>query len=288
MPWTIQKLLNWTAQHFTEKGLESPRLCAELLLAEVLGLTRIELYTGFDQVVEKPQLERLRGLVRRAAGNEPIAYLTGAVEFYSLRIAVGPPCVIPRPETELLVERAIKFLRGREGPQFVCDLCTGSGCVAVAIASNLPGARIIATDVCDKALNFAAENVAAHGVSDRVSLVCGDLFAPVVPQLDTRRFDLVTANPPYVSRSQFESLASNVKDYEPKLGLFAGEDGLDVIRRIIRDSPAFLKEGGRLILEIGHGQSRAVWGLLEEAGFGSVTVEKDPADIDRVATAVNS
>ncbi len=157
--WTIQKLLNWTAEYFAEKGIDSPRLSAELLLSYVLAMKRIELYTQFDKLVSPEQLDRLHELVKRAGQHEPIAYLTGKTEFYSLEFDVSPDCMIPRPETELLVERAIEFLRTRTGRQFVCDLCTGCGCIAIAIAKNFPGARIIATDISDAALNIAAKNV---------------------------------------------------------------------------------------------------------------------------------
>jgi release factor glutamine methyltransferase len=197
--WTIQKLLNWITQHFTEKGIDSPRLSAEMLLCHILGLKRIELYTQFDKQVDKEHLDRLRDLVKRAAENEPVAYLVGMTEFYSLQMKVTPDCMIPRPETELLVERAVEFLRTRTGPQFVCDLCTGCGCIAVAIANNFPDARIIATDICDAALSIAAENVEKHQLNDRITLLCGNLFDPIVPHLDISKFDLIVCNPPYVS-----------------------------------------------------------------------------------------
>ncbi|MHC4546775.1 MAG: N5-glutamine methyltransferase family protein, partial [Planctomycetota bacterium] len=131
---------------------------------------------------------------------------------------------------ELLVERAIEFLRSRPGPQFVCDLCTGCGCIAVAIAKNSPQATIIATDICDAALNIAAKNIEKYKIKDRITLLCGDLFQPIVPQLDVEKFDLIVCNPPYVSASEFEKLDKSVKDYEPRLALFAGDDGLDVYR----------------------------------------------------------
>jgi release factor glutamine methyltransferase len=287
MSWTIQKLLTWTTRHFTEKGLESPRLSAEILLAEVLDLARIELYTNFDRPVAPNLLERLRAMVKRASAGEPVAYIVGRTEFYSLSMAVGPSCVIPRPETELLVERAIEFLRDRGGPQLVCDLCTGSGCVAVAIAKNVAAARVIATDICDGALAAAARNTARHGISDRVNLLKGDLFEPVLPRLDTEKFDLVVANPPYVSSGRFETLEPVVRKHEPRPGLDGGEDGLDVIRRIVADSPAFLKEAAALMLEIGHGHGQAVRRLMETSGpFERVEIHKDFAGIDRVVVAV--
>lgn len=284
--WTIQKLLNWVAGYFTEKGIDSPRLNAELLLSYVLGLKRIELYTRFDRVIGKEQLDILHGLVKRAGEHEPIAHLTGKTEFYSLEFEVTCDCLIPRPETEVLVEQAIEFLRQRGGKQFVCDLCTGCGCIAVAIANNFEKVRIVATDISEKALKVAARNVAKHGLSGRIELLCGDLFEPLVPYLDSEKFDLIVCNPPYVSEAEYEGLERNVKDYEPKLALLAGADGLDVYRRIIPSATEFLKENGGLMLETGATQAQNVCELLNKTGiFSEISVEKDALKNDRVVTA---
>jgi release factor glutamine methyltransferase len=284
--WTITKLLNWVTQFLTDKGIESPRLSAELLLSHVLGLKRIELYTQYNKAVEKPELDKLRELVRRAGQNEPIAYLVGKTEFYSMEINVTPDCMIPRPETELLVQRAIEFLRTRNGNQFVCDLCTGSGCIAVAIAKNFPNAKIIATDICDAALAVASTNVEKHSLQDKIKLLSGDLFDPIIPQLDVGKFDLIVCNPPYVSSSEYEKLAQNVKDYEPRMALFAGEDGLDIYRRIIEKVDAFLKPDAALILEIGYAQGHAITEMFEQTGiFSEIKIEKDFHDNDRIVTA---
>ena len=286
-PWTIQKLLNWITEYFTDKGLDSPRFNAELLLSDVLAMKRIELYTQFDKPVAKQQLDRLHDLVKRAGQSEPIAYLIGKTEFYSLELDITPACLIPRPETELLAERAIEFLRTRSGTQFVCDLCTGSGCIAVAIAKNFHDARLIATDISDAALSVAAKNIEKHQLKDRIKLLCGDLFEPIMPQLDVEKFDLIVCNPPYVSAVEFEALDKNVKDYEPKSALYAGDDGLDVYRRIIERVDAFLKSGAALLLEIGYSQGQAVKELLEQVGcFSEVAIEKDFNGNDRIATAI--
>ena len=287
--WTIQKLLNWIAEYFTEKGIDSPRLSAELLLSYVLQMKRIELYTQFDKPVAKEQLDRLHDLVKRAGQHEPIAYLTGKNEFYSLELNITADCLIPRPETELLVERAVEFLRTRNSRQFVCDLCTGSGCIAIAIAKNFPDADIIATDISDAALNVAAQNIEKHQLKERVKLLCGDLFDPIVPQLEVGKFDLIVCNPPYVSAAEFEKLGENVKDYEPKSALLAGADGLDIYRRIIDKVDQFLKPDTALMLEIGYSQGQTVRELLEQAGcFGEITIEKDLHDNDRIAIAVKA
>jgi len=284
--WTIQKLLNWITGYFTEKNVDSPRLSAERLLSHVLELARIELYTHFDKPVGADQLDRLHDLVKRCGQQEPLAYLIGRTEFYSLDIKVTPDCMIPRPETELLVERAIEFLRNREGKQSVCDLCTGSGCIAVAIAKNCKTARVIATDICDSALSVAAENVTNHNLTGRITLLCGDLFAPIIEGLDNARFDLIVCNPPYVTSDEYEVLDRNIRDYEPKHALYADGDGLDIYRRIAQCVDEFLKPDATLILEIGYAQGPAVRELLEQTGiFAEIEIKKDVQNNDRVVIA---
>jgi len=287
--WTIQKLLNWTTEHFTEKRIDLPRLSAELLLSHVLNMKRIELYTQFDKLVARQQLDQLHDLVKRAGQYEPIRYLIGKTEFYSLQFDVSPDCMIPRPETELLVERAIEFLRRKTGKQFVCDLCTGCGCIAIAIAKNYPDADIIATDISDAALDIAAQNIEKHKLQDRIKLLCGDLFDPLIPQLDVSKFDLIVCNPPYTTAAEFESLEKNVKAFEPRIALYAGEDGLDVYRRITEKVDQFLKPDAALMLEIGYAQGQAVGELLEQVGcFSKITIEKDYHDNDRIVTATKT
>jgi len=284
--WTIQKLLAWITDYLTQNSVDAPRLSAELLLSHVLGLRRIELYTQFDRAVDKEHLDRLHGLVKRAGRHEPVAYLVGKTEFYSIELEVVPDCLIPRPETELLVQRAIEFLRTRSGPQHVCDVCTGCGCIAVAVAKNFPQAHVIATDISDKALAVAARNIEKHQLQDRIELLCGDLFEPLVPHLDVTQWDLIACNPPYVSTAEYETLDKNVKDYEPRLALWAGDDGLDVYRRLCERVDQFLKPGGALLLEIGYAQGPAVQDLLNgTALFAEVTVEKDFHNNDRIAMA---
>jgi release factor glutamine methyltransferase len=282
--WTIQKLLTWVTEYLTQKGVDAPRLSAELLLSHVLGLKRIELYTQYNKVVVQDQLDRLRDLVKRAGEHEPVAYLVGRTEFYSIEFEVTPDCLIPRPETELLVQRSIEFLRKRTGPPQVCDLCTGCGVIAVAIARNVPDAKVIATDLSEPALAVAARNIEKHKLADRIELRHGDLFEPLVPQLDV--FDLIACNPPYVSAPEYETLDRNVKDYEPRLALYAGPDGLDLYRRIVEKVQEFLKPDGILLLEIGHQQGPAVRELLEQTGvFAPIQIDKDLQGHDRVITA---
>jgi release factor glutamine methyltransferase len=284
--WTIQKLLNWVAEYLKSKGIESPRLNAELLLSHVLGSKRIELYTNFDRLISKPQLDRLHQLVKRAGENEPVAYLTGTCEFYSLELAVTRDCLIPRLETELLVERAIEFLRERPGKQLVCDLCTGSGCIAVAIAKNVNNADLFATDISDAALQVAIQNAQKHNAAERIKFLHGDLFEPLIPQIDKCRFDLVVCNPPYVTGSEYETLERNVKDYEPVDALLGGADGLDIYRRICERVEQFLKPDSALMFEIGYAQGKSVTELLEHTKlFENIVTEKDLQNNDRIIIA---
>ena len=284
--WTIQKLLNWITDYFTDKSVDSPRMSAEMLLSNVLKLERIQLYMHFDRPVSPEDLARLRTLVKRASEQEPVAYLVGRTEFYSLEIEVSPVCLIPRPETEQLVERAIEFLRTRPAPQYVLDLCTGSGCIAIAIAKGVEGAKVIATDICDQALAVAARNVEKHQLTDRVQLLCGDLFVPIIEGLDETRFDLIVSNPPYVSTVEYEALDTNVKEYEPKKALHAGEKGLDVYERIITQTADHLKPDAALMLEIGYQQGSDIKELLTASNtFKDVQIEKDFAKNDRIVIA---
>jgi release factor glutamine methyltransferase len=282
--WTIQRLLTWVTDYLTQKGVDAPRLSAELLLSHVLGLKRIELYTQYNKVVAPEQLDRLRDLVKRAGQHEPVAYLVGKTEFYSIEFEVTPDCLIPRPETELLVQRSIEFLRKRTGPQYLCDLCTGCGIIAVAVGKNVPDAKVLATDISEPALAVAARNVEKHKLQDRIELRPGDLFEPLVPQID--QFDLIACNPPYVSAAEYEALDRNVKDYEPRLALYAGQDGLDLYRKIGERVSQFLKPDGILLLEIGCTQGPAVQELLEQTKtFTQLRIDKDLQGHNRIVVA---
>lgn len=285
--WTIQRLLSWITDYLTQKNVDSPRLSAELLLADVLAMKRIELYMHFDKPVEQAKLDTLRDLVKRAGEQEPVAYLVGRSEFYGMDFEITRDCLIPRPETELLVERAVEFLRQRTGKQFVCDLCTGCGCIAVAIARNYPDCLVLASDISPVALAIAAENAKRHTVLDKIKFLSGDLFDPVIPEIDVNKFNLIVSNPPYVTASEYERLDKNVKDYEPRQALYGGSEGLDIISKVIGQAPSFLKAGGAVMLEIGYGQGQAVRGLFDAAGcFADIKIEKDFHNNDRIASAV--
>jgi release factor glutamine methyltransferase len=277
-PWTIRRVLGWTAQHFEKKGVDAPRLTAEVLLAHVLRTTRVRLYVDFDRPLEAPELKAYRGLIERRMAGEPTQYLTGEREFYNRRFQVDPRVLIPRPETELLAEAALRALP-EDAPSRALDLCTGSGCLAVTIAAERPQASVVATDLSAGACEVARLNAEAHGVGSRVTVRQGDLYA-AVPEGAT--FDLVVSNPPYVARAEIDTLSPEVRR-EPREALDGGPDGLDLLRRVAREGLPFLKPGGLLALEIGETQGAAVAALLTEAGYTQVRVEKDLERRDRHA-----
>jgi len=276
--WTVRRVLGWTTQHFEKLGLDSPRLTAELLLAHVLHTSRVRLYTDLDRPLEAGELAAYRGLIARRAAGEPTSYLTGTREFYGRTFAVDPRVLVPRPETELLVEAVLQAVP-RDAEIRVLDLCTGSGCVGITLALERPRARVLATDTSPGAVEVARANAAALGPADRFEARLGDLLAPVEGEPP---FDVVVANPPYVPTGELPTLSPEVRR-EPPLALDGGADGLDVVRRIAEEAPRRLVPGGLLALEIGDGQGPAVHSLLEAAGYGSVRIERDLARHDRLA-----
>ena len=279
-PWTIARLLDWTRAHFARHRLESPRLCAELLLAHALGCERIRLYTRHDEVPRPAVLDAFRELVRQAAEGRPIAYLTGTKEFFALPLEVTPDVLIPRPETEILVERTIDLVRKAPGPRRILDLGTGSGCIAIALARHLPDATLLASDVSPAALAVARRNAERHGVADRIEFRAGDLFGPWRVSA-AAPCDIVVCNPPYVA-TVGAPVAPQVRAYEPHAALFAGPDGLDVIRRVLAEAPACLTPGGHLLLEMGFDQAAAVQRLAAGPVWGEAAVYRDGAGHARV------
>ncbi|HAU36236.1 MAG TPA: peptide chain release factor N(5)-glutamine methyltransferase [Phycisphaerales bacterium] len=283
-PWTVLKLLNWTKDYFARREVDSPRLSAEVLLAHTLGCRRIELYTRFDHVPPDAQRDAFRELVRRAAEHEPVAYLTGEKEFYSLAFRVTPDVLVPRGETELLVSEAVAHLRavcagGRSATFW--DACTGSGCVAVAVAVNVREARALATDLSPAALDVARDNARRNGVADRVRVEQADLLDLPDSCADLSPFDAITANPPYVAEG--DAVAPSVR-HEPRQALYAGADGLDCLRRLIAQAPARLGAGGMLAVEFGAGQTDAVRELIVAAGtLGEPRILRDHQGIERAA-----
>lgn len=275
--WRILDVLDWTRGFFEGRGIESARLDAEVLLAHVLGLPRIMLYARFDQPLTSPERDRYRELVRRRAAREPVAYLVGEKEFWSLTLEVRRGVLIPRPDSEVLVQVGAAEL-ARDRPVRVADVGTGSGALALALATEVPNAEIVAADVAPAALELAARNVERLGLSERVRVVKSDLLRDVeVPP----RFDLVVANLPYIPTSELASLMPDVRDHEPPEALDGGPDGLDLVRRLIAEAPPRLERRGGLLLEAGREQVRALAEELKRAGYREVSVHSDLAGSDR-------
>lgn len=280
--WTIKALLAWTTDHFAKKGLDSPRLDAELLLAHVLQCRRIDLIVRHDEQPTEPERAAYRSLVQKRLDHCPTAYLVGTREFYLLPFEVNSAVLIPRSDTETLVDTAIDFLRKRSSPR-VLDLGTGSGCIAVSIAHAIKSARVIAVDLSPDAVTVAKRNAQRNGVADRVQWHVGDLFAPLEAGM---RFDLIASNPPYIPPSEIETLMPEVKDHEPRLALDGGTDGLAFYRRLTAESRSWLVPGGMLVVEIGATQGEAVGALFESAGLQNVRTILDRAKRPRVICGI--
>ncbi|MDR3589094.1 MAG: peptide chain release factor N(5)-glutamine methyltransferase [Negativicutes bacterium] len=275
--WTIGSILTWTKQYFEGKGVESPRLDAEVLLSHILGKDRLYLYVNFDQPLQAGELAAFREAVKHRATRVPVAYITGRKEFMGLGFAVTPAVLIPRPDTEVLVEAALNLLKDTGEPR-ILDLGTGSGAIIVSLLSKLAGACGVAVDISPEALAVAAKNAAVLGVADRLTMEQGDLFAPVAG----RTFDAIVSNPPYISAGDLAGLAPEVRR-EPALALDGGADGLAFYRRIVAGAGARLSQEGFVALEVGAGQAPAVAALAGEAsGLGPAAIIKDYAGIERV------
>ncbi len=274
--WTPLRLIAWTQDFFAKKGVDAPRLTAEVLLAHALSCDRVRLYLDFDKPLGDPELARFRELVRRRADGEPTAYLVGKKEFWGRPFRVDARVLVPRPETELVLEAALAALPpgGR-----ALDLCTGSGCLGVSLALERPGARVLATDVSEDALAVARENAAALGAV--VEFATGDVWAAVH---GAARFDVVVSNPPYVPSKELSALSREVRR-EPCIALDGGEDGLEVIRRVVAGAPARLVPGGVLCVEMHESHAESLPRLCREAGFASAEARRDLAGLPRFTVA---
>ena len=281
-PWTVRRVLEWTTAHLKKHGSETPRLDAEILLAHARGCQRIQLYTQFDDPLNDTVRGTMRSLVQRRTKSEPVAYLVGVREFFSLGFRVTSDVLIPRPDTETLVMEVLDGIKGMECPK-VLDLCTGSGCVAVAVAKNAKSARVTATDISAAALDVARENIARHAVSDRVNALESDLFAALNPE---SKFDVIASNPPYIPSNEIGQLDAEVALHEPRLALDGGTDGLDILRRIIDAAPGFAAKNGLLLLEFTPEQAEKLKAIVEaHGGYEEVVIRKDLAHRPRVLKA---
>ena len=282
-PWTVARLLEWTTAHFASKKTDSPRLEAEILLAQAMGCKRIELYVRHEEIPGEEVRDRFRGLVRRRALGEPVAYLVGYKEFYSLSFRVSPAVLIPRPDTETLVDQALSELKSKASPTpKLLDLGTGSGCLAIVLAKLLPTLGVTAVDLFQPALDLARLNAQTHKVGDRIQFLLGDLFCPLKP---AECFDLIVSNPPYIPTADIATLESSVRDFEPKSALDGGADGLDFYRRILQDASSRLNLGGSLMMEVGFDQAQSVLHLARDRGFEQVATLPDRNRIPRVIVA---
>lgn len=279
--WTIGSLVKWAAEDFRARGIENPRLDAELIVAHALGIDRTRVIIDANRPLEGAELAKLRELVKRRRAHEPIAYLRGEREFYGLRFRVDRRVLIPRPDTEALVDVALARTQHVSLSMRMLDLCTGSGCVAIAVARQRPTAKIVAADLSDDALAVARANAARLGAYN-VAFVKSDLFASI-----PGKFDIVTANPPYIPTAEIETLAADIKDFEPRLALDGGADGLDLVRRIAAAAPEHLVPGGVLALEIGAGEAATAIEILEAHGFTDVRADRDYGRIERVVSGIH-
>jgi len=280
--WTIGSLVKWATDDFRARGIENPRLDAELLVAHALEIDRMRVIVDANRPLEGAELSLLRDLVKRRRAFEPIAYLRGYREFYGLKFRVDKRVLVPRPDTETLVDAALTRSTHVSMSMRQLDLCTGSGCVAIAMARQRPTARVFASDVSADALAVARDNALRLGAYN-VAFVQGDLFAPLAGE----RFDVITANPPYIATSELATLMPDVRDHEPRLALDGGADGLDLVRRIVSEAPEHLEPGGLLAIEIGAGEAEATIALFEARGFADVRVHRDIARIERVVSGVS-
>ena len=272
--WTLLKLLRWTTDYFTEKGVDNPRLDAELLLAHVLKLDRVGLYLNYDRPLAATELDTIRPLVKRRGQREPLQYLLGLTEFWSLEFKVSPAVLIPRADTEILVEEALARA-GSEGQ--LLDVGTGSGAIVISLASELPDWQMTGLDISPEALAIARENIEINQVADRVQLLEGDLA-----ELPTQEYDLIVSNPPYIAQREWDELMPEVRCFEPQLALLAKNDGLECYQQLAAQAPSRLKTGGWLLVEIGYQQAESVKELLAAAGLVNVFVRDDYSAQPRV------
>jgi len=296
--WTILATLRWTADYFRAKGVSEPRPSAEILLAHTLGVSRLDLYLRYDQPLNPEELARFKALVLRRREAEPVAYLTGHREFWSLDIRVTPAVLIPRPETETLVAAALEVAKSSwaglqpaptpgplppPSPPWGAEVGVGSGAVVIALAKELPSAAWVGLDRATAALAVARDNARRHAVLDRVHFLQADLLTGLKP---SPALALLVANLPYVPRAEWEQLPREIKDFEPAAALLGGEDGLDLIRPLIRQAPQYVRGGGWVLLEVGDQQAPQVAALFETTGaYDRIETIKDFSGMERVVRA---
>jgi len=294
--WTIKRVLHWTTEYFKKKGVESSRLNAEILLAYLLKKTRLDLYLEFDRPLSSSELTSFRSLILKRSRHTPLSYITGERNFMDFKFKVSPDVYIPRPETEILVEKAIKIIKDlqlkadkdRILPKeiTVVDLGTGCGNIAICLARELKNGKVYAVDISSSALSVAIQNAKLYDTEKKIKFLLGDLFAPLEEMYLEGKVDLIVSNPPYVATKEMDDLPLEVKK-EPRIALEGGEDGLNFYKRIAQKSPQFLRKGGVLALEIGYNQAKGVKELLSaRKTFHSVQIILDYEGKQRIVSAV--
>ena len=294
---TVIEVIKKSAEFLAKKGVESPRLDSELIVANVLGIQRLQLYLNFDKIIPSEKAEVIKEMLIKRGKRIPLQHILGSVGFYAVNIKIDRRALIPRPETELLVENAVLLLKGIESPS-VLDFGTGSGCIGIAIAKHIPTAKITAIDISKDALELARENARINNVDDRTEFVQGDGFSVfslkeevVLNELKPNPaplFDAIVSNPPYIPTEEIARLQPEVRDYDPLIALDGGKDGLDVIRILAKESGSFLKQNGFLAIEIGAGQIDNVFKIMEQNHWKIESVIKDYNKIDRIVIARKS
>ena len=302
---TIKEVLSWAEGYLNGYGVADPKAETEYLLSHLLNCKRSGLYLKHDKSLAIDEFQRFMDWLNRRIAREPSQYIIGEQEFWGLEFKVTRDVLIPRPETEILVEEAVKTVRSQESEvrsqntkihyselrtpdsKLILDLCTGSGCIAVSLAKEIPDCHIYAVDVSEKALYVARENAERHGgVADRINFLQGDLFGPLKCLKLVKRVDLIVSNPPYIAKTMMKDLQPEIRDYEPEIAVYAGEDGLDFYRRIISEAPKYLAKDGCILLEMGYGQAEEIKKLIEQhKAFEHIDIKKDFAGIDRVIKA---
>lgn len=276
--WTIGKILKWTEEYFAKAGLDTPRLDAEVLLCHVLHKERIHLYVHFDQPLSKEELAQFKAYIKERVQHKPVAYIVGYKDFMGLEFKVTADTLIPRPDTEILVEAVISRLKTGDDTGIIADIGTGTGAICLSLLNYLTSLRAVTVDISTKALAVAKENAQRLGLADRIEFYQGDLLEPI----KDGKFTAIVSNPPYIPEGDIAALAADVKDYEPISALVAGPDGLDCYRRLVAEAGALLRAGGFLAMEIGINQREPLEQLAQGMGWGKVEVIKDLAGIDRV------
>ena len=290
---TVLEAIQKSTEFLGKKNVESPRLQTELLLAHLLKLPRMKLYLNFDRVLAPAETDAIREFVKRRGQREPLQHITGSTSFCGFEIAVNRHVLVPRPETELLAEQGWQFLQGRADllvgqdaqqrvPTSVLDFCTGSGCIAIALAAKCLEAKIVATDISAEALSLARENAARNNVSERIEFRQGDGFAALA---NGSQFDLIVSNPPYIPSAEIATLDPEVRDFDPRAALDGGADGLEFYRLIAAQAGAFLKPGGKVMVEFGDGQAEAIRKIFEMEKWIVEAVKEDYSQRARILIA---